>query len=63
MEFKSEFNLRKGGCNNEELNNHERKPLKPCEDSRTKKKIMMELMENNFNLSMSTLKSAGGRDF
>ena len=62
LEFKSEFNLRKRGCNNEEMNNHERKPLEPCEYSRTKKKIM-ELMDNNFDLSMSTLKSTRGRDF
>ena len=63
LEFKSEFNLRKRGCNSEELNNHERKPFEPCEESRTKNKIMLELMDNNFDLSMSTLKSTGGRDF
>ena len=63
MEFKSEFNLKKRGCNTEELNNHERKPLEPSEELRTKKKIMLELLDNNFYLSMSTLKSFGGREF
>ena len=63
LEFKSEFNLRKRGCNTEELNSHERKPLEPCEESRTKKKIMLELMDNSFDLSMFILKSTGGRDF
>ena len=49
--FKSEFNVRERGCNTEELNNHERKPLEPCGESSTKKKIMLELMDNNFDLS------------
>ena len=51
MGFKSEFNLREICCNTEELNNHERKPLEPCEESRTKKKIMLELRDNNVDPS------------
>ena len=49
--FKREFHLRERRCNTEELNNHERKPLEPCEETRTKKKMILELMHNNFDLS------------
>ena len=63
LDSKGSLTFRERGCNTEELNNHKRNPLEPCEELRTKKKIMLELMDNRFDLSMSTWKSIGGRDF